>query len=110
MTALLLKYCTDLSQGRIEPQALFEGEHGRLALGGYALTLGGLQRLDFELAAGAPDPPPADHRRGVPILGRGPEPGLLHRDAACPGYQSGRGDDRAPEGCVEPQSGTNAGA
>ena len=26
MTALLLKYCTDLSQGRIEPQALFEGD------------------------------------------------------------------------------------
>ena len=26
MTALLLKYCTDLSQGRIQPQALFESD------------------------------------------------------------------------------------
>jgi hypothetical protein len=42
-------------------QSLLEGEHGRLALGGYALTLGGLQALRFELAPGAPDPPPADH-------------------------------------------------
>jgi hypothetical protein len=42
-------------------QNLVEGEHSRLALGGYALTLGGLHELSFALGPGAPDPPPADH-------------------------------------------------
>jgi hypothetical protein len=42
-------------------QTLIEGKHGRLTLGGYALTLGGLQELRFDLGAGAPEPPPADH-------------------------------------------------
>jgi hypothetical protein len=42
-------------------QTLIEGRHGNLSLGGYAFTLGGLQRLSFELGPGAPDPPPPDH-------------------------------------------------
>jgi hypothetical protein len=40
-------------------QGLVEGPRSRLALGGYAMTLGGLQRLDVEVAPGAPQP--ADH-------------------------------------------------
>lgn len=48
------------SSARAE-QSLLDAEHGGLALGGYALTLGGLQRLDFDLGPGAPEPPPADH-------------------------------------------------
>jgi hypothetical protein len=42
-------------------QSLIEGERARLSLGGYAFTLGGVQRLRFALGPGAPDPPPADH-------------------------------------------------
>jgi hypothetical protein len=42
-------------------QDLIEGAKGKLALGGYAFTLGGLQKLRFDLGPGAPVPPPADH-------------------------------------------------
>jgi hypothetical protein len=42
-------------------QDLIAGSRGRLAVGGYALTLGGVQVLRYELGANAPSPPPPDH-------------------------------------------------
>jgi hypothetical protein len=42
-------------------QSLIDGEHARLALGGYALTLGGVQLLRFALGPGAPAEPLPDH-------------------------------------------------
>jgi hypothetical protein len=42
-------------------QSLIEGQRSRLALGGYAFTLGGLQRLPVDVAPGTLEPPPPDH-------------------------------------------------
>jgi len=59
---LILVAATLTGEGHaIAGQTLVEGERARLSLGGYALMLGGLQEMRFDLAPDAPDPPPPDH-------------------------------------------------
>jgi hypothetical protein len=59
-TAVLLAAFAASGRAQAE-QSLVEGRQGRLAAGGYAMTLGGVQRLAIERTPDAPEPVPADH-------------------------------------------------